>query len=382
MDFWLEKKECTGCFACANICPKKAIILKEDESGFKYPVIDNTKCINCGLCKKTCPILNKSIDNDYKQKVYACWSKDNDNRFVSTSGGLFTEFAKFIINNNGYVFGAAYNNENMVEHIEVNTQSDLEKIRQSKYLQSDINDSFLQTKELLDNNNLVCFCGSPCQIAGLKSFLKKDYSNLITLEFICRGMNSPKAFKSWLKEIEYKEGKKIKKVWFKYKEFGWKKSPKCTRVDFDDNTYKVYSDKNNIYMCGYLNSNLYIRPSCGDCKFNGENRQADITLADFWGIDKELDDDKGTSMILINSTKGDDLFNNIKSNIYFKEKRISDIYDGNGCFTKSVKINKNSQKFLQTINDKNFTKMVKRYGRKSLFKRFGGKIKRMILNRK
>ena len=379
MKIWLDKKDCTGCSACYNICPKNAISMEEDECGFKYPKIDQEKCINCGLCKKTCPIVAKSIQIRYdKPIVYAGWSRDKETRYSSTSGGLFTELTKPIIETGGYVVGACYDEDNMVEHKIVNDLSELKKLSQSKYLQSNTKDIYIQTKKILDSGKVVVFCGAPCQIAGLYKFLKRKYDNLLTIEFICRGMNSPKAYKSWLSEIESNENKKVKKVWFKYKEYGWKKSPKCTRIDFDDNTYKIYNGDDNLYMTGYLGPNLYIRPSCGNCHFNGLSRQADITLADFWGINEELDDDKGTSLILLNSANGKKYFDKIKKQIFFQEKTLSEIYKGNVCFNNSVKINKNSYKFLKELDNSNFSNLIKKYSKVSFIKKIKFIIKKVI----
>lgn len=164
----------------------------------------------------------------------------------------------------------------------------MEKIRQSKYIQSDTKDIYRQIKELLGKNEYVAFCGAPCQVAALQKFLEHDYEKLLTIEFICRGMNSPKAYRAWLDEIEKREAQEVDRVWFKYKENGWKSSPRCTRVDFKKGSYKVYTGKDNLFMEGYLGPNLYIRPSCGKCEFKGLPRCGDITLADFWGIEESM----------------------------------------------------------------------------------------------
>lgn len=375
----LENKKCTGCGVCSNGCPKKAIQMVEDYTGFKYPVVDNSKCINCYLCKKLCPILNVPKENNYeKPKVYACWSKDKKNREISTSGGIFTEVGKYVINNGGKVVGAAYDKNNLVIHRIATSLEELEELRQSKYIQSDSNSIYSDTKNILENGEEILFCGSPCQIAGLKNFLGKDYERLITVEFICRGMNSPKAYKSWLHEIENVENKKVKKVWFKYKINGWKKSPRCTRVDFTDNTYKVYDGEDNKFMKGYLGPNLYIRESCGDCKFNGISRQADITLADFWGIDSNLDDDKGTSMVLLNSNKGEKYFEKIRERIVFFERTLEEVKKGNDCFDNSVVINKKSKEFLGKIDNINFSEMVEQYSKDTIITKVKKMIKRII----
>ncbi len=364
MEIWLEKNKCTGCGACSNICPKGAIKMVEDDCGFKYPIIDKELCVDCGLCKSTCPIVSKYEPNRLnKPIVYATWSNDAENRYISTSGGMFFELAKYIIEHNGFVVGARYNKDNMVEHYLVNNLIELESLRQSKYLQSDTKNIFKETLNAIKTKKLVLFAGSPCQIAGLLKFLKKEYDNLITVEFICRGVNSPKAYRSWLSEIESLENSKVSKVWFKYKMNGWKASPRCTRVDFINGNYKVYDGNSNKYMNGYLGPNLYIRPSCGNCYFKDLPRQADITLADFWGITKDLDDDKGTSLVLINSLNGQKYFNCIEKNIHFEERNLKEIYDGNTCFKESVKINKKSEKFLKSLSDNNFTKMLNKYSK-------------------
>ncbi len=379
MEFWIKNTQCTGCGACINICPVGAIKAVTDNCGFKHPIIDIEKCINCGQCKQTCPILKKLETNkSTKPNVFACWSKDKNVRYKSTTGGMFTEFAKNIIIKGGYVAGAAYGDNNMVIHKIVSDFKGIEELRQSKYIQSDTLMIYQEVKKLLINGKLVAFAGAPCQVAGLYKFLKNDYDNLFTIEFICRGMNSPKAYRAWLDEIQKTEEKKVNRVWFKYKEDGWKKSPKCTRIDFEDNSYKIYKGDDNKFMYGYLNSNLYIRPSCAQCHFNGLPRQADITLADFWGITGELDDDKGTSLVLLNSSKGNEYFSEIKENIHFYERNLEEIYKGNICFTQSVKINKNSEKFLENLNNNNFSKLLKKYGKEPFHKRSVKKVKKII----
>ena len=175
--------------------------------------------------------------------IYAVWSKSADTRFCSTSGGAFTEFAKAIIADGGCVAGAKYNNENLVEHDLIDNLEDIEKLRQSKYMSSSMGDIYKRVKAELASGRLVGFCGSPCQVAGLYSFLGKEYDNLFTMDFICRGMNSPKAFKAWMNEIEHQEGSKVTKVWFKYKEGGWKTSPRRTRLDFENGSHRVYEDE-------------------------------------------------------------------------------------------------------------------------------------------
>lgn len=314
--------------------------------------------------------------------TYAVWSKNEEIRYNSTSGGAFSEFAKVIIDEDGIVVGARYNADNLVEHAMINTYDGIKELRQSKYLSSSMGNIYIKTKELLMAGKLVAFCGSPCQIAGLYSFLGKEYENLFTMDFICRGMNSPKAFKAWLCEIEKNEGSKVSKVWFKYKDGGWKTSPKRTRLDFENGTYKVYEYEKNLYMHGYLTSNLYIRPCCGNCLFKGVPRKSDITFADFWGIESELDDDKGTSMLLVNSEKGRMYFEKIRKNLEVHEKEFNSIFAGNPMFTTSAVVPENGQDFLMDLDNMSFSEAIKKYTPKIPFwkgvlngvKKFGKKV--------
>ncbi len=383
--FWLEKYECTGCGACQNSCVVKAINLVSDDLGFFYPVI-NDKCIDCNNCELVCESrLNNNNNNNNAPvpKTYAAWSLDNDIRFTSTSGGVFSELAQEIINQGGVVVGASYNSDNLVEHIIIEKNSDIAKIRQSKYIQSRINNVFQDIKTNLKKNYLVVFCGTPCQVAGLYAFLGENYyDNLITVDFICRGVNSPKAYASWLKEIELKQKSKVKKVWFKYKKYGWKQSPLCTRVDFENNTFKVFYQNDNLFMKGYLESNLYLRPSCGCCSFKGVPRKSNITLADFWGIEKKFDDDCGTSMLMINNDIGQKFFDQCKHRVMFHERAFNDTFANNACLYNSITINEKSEMFLKKLKNDNFSKLYKRVTKKSLLKSIINKINFFNINYK
>lgn len=363
--FWLDKKNCTGCGACANICPKNAITMHVDSMGFMYPVI-NDSCINCNLCEKICN-ERLSLTNQHPLRVYACWSKDTENRFYSTSGGLVGEIVAPILKAGGYVIGAAYDEDNLVEHISIHSINDLKKIQQSKYLQSDSKKIYKETKELLDCGQKVAFTGTPCQIAALKAYLRHDYENLLTIDFICRGVNSPKAYQAWLKEIEEKYLSKITSVWFKYKVGGWKSSPKRTKLHFDNGKDLVLEGNDNLYMSGYLGPNLYIRPSCGNCAFKGSERNSDLTVADFWGIEKEFDDDKGTSMVMLNSLKGKAAWNDMIDNIQYAEKDVQEAINGNPCFRESVSINPNSELFLKMLDNTSFSKALSKFYKKPIF---------------
>ncbi len=357
---WIEKSRCSGCGACWNVCPAGAIVPKEDDLGFTYPKITN-RCINCNLCEKTCyNRLNCYNENREKPEVYAAWSSNSQIRFKSTSGGIFYEIAKFILEQGGYIVGARYG-DYKVEHAIAKNHDELIALLQSKYVQSDIGFIYKDIKKELDNGRPIAFCGTPCQVAAVKSFLGKKYTNFIAIDFICRGVNSPKAYRAWLYEIENLFKSKIDRVWFKYKKRGWKSSPRRVRLDFADGKNVVFEKEKNTYMTGYLGPNLYIRPSCSKCNFKGSHRTSDITLADFWGVEKKLDDDKGTSMVMVNSDVGKVVFEKISKNLNYYEKEYGQAIVANGCFTSSVSLNPNSEKFLRDLDYESFSVVLKKY---------------------
>lgn len=352
--------------------------MKTDSCGFSYPVI-NEKCIHCNLCEKVCKRrLNLNRKKFEQPQVFAAWSLDKEIRYNSTSGGIFSEIAKFVLTQGGFVAGAAYNRNNLVEHVLISKENELDIIRQSKYIQSDMGVIYQKIKEKLLKGKKVLFCGAPCQVAGLYAYLGEDMSGLSTVDFICRGVNSPKAYLSWLNELEKKQRSRAVKVWFKYKINGWKKSPRCTRIDFENGTNCIQNGEKNTFMSGYLGPNLYIRPCCGECEFKEIPRQGDITLADFWGIDKVLDDDMGTSLVLINSQKGKEIFYQINHRIFLQEREISEVIQGNDCFCNSVKINPKSRIFLESLDRLTFHKALKKYTHKMLLRKIYGKMKHKI----
>ena len=197
-----DKSKCCGCSGCMNICPKNAIIMKEDKNGFKYPIVDKEKCINCGLCEKVCPILNNKKEQQKEIKAYACYNKNIEERLKSSSGGIFILLAKEILKRNGIVFGAAFDENFNVKHISIDNEKDIEKLMGSKYVQSNMGKVYKEVKEFLENGKYILFSGTPCQIEGLKKFLKKDYDKLYTQDIICHGVPSPKI---WQMYLEYQK---------------------------------------------------------------------------------------------------------------------------------------------------------------------------------
>lgn len=356
----IEKKKCTGCGVCSNICPSSCINMGSDIEGFLYPSINSENCINCGMCKKACPVINKvKNDNNLHPPVYAAWSLDEDIRFNSTSGGIFSELAKRIISDRGYVAGARYNDRHLVEHCMISRSDDIHLLRQSKYVQSTAGSIYKEVKEVLNKDKNVMFVGAPCQCAGLLSFLGKEYDNLLLCDFICRGANSPKAYTRYLESMEDKYNSSVKKVWFKNKINGWNKF--CTKIEFE-NGKEYYADRHtDLFMVGYLKHNLYIRPSCYECNFKGFPRNSDITLADFWGIElenKKLDTDKGTSLVIVNSDKGKYYFQQLHEKIYQEEKDIKNAVAFNKCAVESIAKGKYREYFFSKLNSEDFSLII------------------------
>ena len=281
-----SKEDCCGCTACANICPKDAITMKQDKEGFLYPSIDKEKCIDCGICKKICPVLNKQSFKDFNQKAYLFQNKNEDIRKDSTSGGFFSSIAEYVISKNGVVIGASFDNNWKVEHTAATKLEDLNKFRKSKYVQSDLREIFKNIKEYLNNNKMVCFSGTPCQVAGLKSFLQKDYENLILVDIMCHSVPSPLYFEKYKEYILNKmKAKKIFNINFRDKsKYGYKYS--MMTVETDNGTYSEGIDT-DPYLRAFF-KDYSVRPSCYNCKFKTQKRVSDITIWDCFNINESI----------------------------------------------------------------------------------------------
>lgn len=346
----INKKDCCGCSSCANICPKKCINMVSDSEGFLYPEVDKTKCVGCNLCVNSCPLVNKK-SLKRTPVSYGGWNKDEEVRKRSSSGGVFHLLCKFVINKKGVVFGAAFDEKFDVYHTYADNINDCEKFKGSKYVQSVLGNSYSKAKEFLDEGRTVLFTGTPCQIAGLYSFLKKNYKNLITQDIVCHSVPSPKVWTAYKELIG--ERKQITDIQFRNKEKGWKNGTFEVLLDNDTIFSKPYSD--TIYMKGFLNG-LYSRPSCYDCKFANLNRMSDITLGDFWGVDTfypELFDDKGTSIVLVNSKKGNKIFRIIKKGMKTKKVLLKKAIWYNPAVNGSLNMNPNRKLFFKDNSELN-----------------------------
>lgn len=306
-----DKKDCCGCHACASICAHRAITMQADAEGFLYPVVNKDACTDCGLCEQVCPVINQSSPT-LPLKVYAAQSYDEDLRRQSSSGGIFTLLAEAVIREGGVVFGAKFDKEWNVIHAWTEAIDGLAAFRGSKYVQSTIGNTYKEAKDFLLQGRKVLFTGTPCQIAGLKRFLRKDYDNLLTADVICHGVPSPLVWQKYLDEMRAKG--EITAISFRDKTHGWAQyafrlsyipTGATTTTNSKEQTLLLPRSE-NIFMRGFL-SDLYLRPSCHACPARSGKSSSDITLGDFWGIQHvypKLNDNQGHNAVLIRSIKG------------------------------------------------------------------------------
>lgn len=301
----VDKKNCCGCSACASVCPKNCISMQPDSEGFLYPVVDESACIECGLCENVCNELHPYHQRQ-PLKVLAAINKDETIRMKSSSGGIFHILAGSIIKEGGVVFGARFDENWQVVTDFAGDMKGVEAFMGSKYVQSRVGNAYNDVKKFLEEGRKVLFSGTPCQVAGLHKFLRKPFDNLLTVDFVCHGTPSPKVWERYL-DTTVKHGKRISRVDFRNKETGWSNYSFSIRYDDSELTAPLISPHpQNPYMNAFLKE-IILRPSCYDCKAKGCSSQSDITIADFWGINTvfpDMDDDKGTGMIFVNTKKG------------------------------------------------------------------------------
>lgn len=360
----IEKAACTACAACVNICPNNAVQLEADGCGFHYPKVKMEQCISCGQCEQVCPALNKlgnGIPDIHELEVYAAFSKNDNVRYASASGGIFSELSLPVLECKGLVAGVGFLDPYTPAHCLINSSEELPKLRKSKYVQSEIGLLFREVAHHLTSGKQVLFSGTPCQTAGLYNYLGKNYENLILVDIICHGVNSPKAYTAWLKEVEAAHGGQVLHVEFRHKIDGWRKSVWRTKIGFDDGSSIVVHKTEGTFMGGFLKGELYLRPSCGVCKFKGRNRVSDITIGDFWGAPADLNDDRGLSLIVINSAKGARLFDEIKPRITFYKRSYKDVLENNPMYQNSAAINLNSHLFLSSLGERSFSELMGQY---------------------
>lgn len=358
-----EKKKCVGCGACYNICPSKAIKMTADEEGFLYPSINQSKCTKCGLCKNVCQANNLELTENTKRIVFAVKHSDEETRHKSTSGGMFSALADFIIKQGGVIYGVEFGKDFYVKHARATDSEGYSKFRGSKYVQSDIGHSYEKVKEDLSDGKHVLFTGTPCQIAGLNLYLKtyKNKEKLITCEVLCHGAPSPLMWKEHLTLIEKERKVKIIDYKNRSKVKGWNTHNEHAFYNNGKNEYKsklLQNHKDLFY------SHLIIRPSCFECKFAGAPSVADFTIADFWGIDLSINgfnDNKGTSLVILNTEKAQRVFEDIKGTLILRQSNIEDAFKDN---------HKTPAKW--NINRPNFWKDYKAHGYLFVVKKYAG----------
>lgn len=362
-----NKVDCCGCNACGDVCPKQAITFKTDNEGFWYPEVDMEKCVDCGLCEKVCPVIqvDNLKKNDFETpKCFAAQNKNLESLFNSTSGSAFAGFAEKIYKDGGYVGGAVFNEDFSVKQFISNDKNDLEQLRNTKYVQSNSEGFYKEVQRILKEGNKVLVCGLPCQMAGLKAYLRKDYENLIIVDLICLGINSPKILPAYLHWKEEQHGSKIVYYKAKNKELGWRQL--TTKIVFENGDVEYDKRDTNYFTHGFIATHAFARPSCYDCKFKGTPKIADITIGDFWGaeryVGKDFDHDLGTSVVIVNSQKGEEFYQTVRNKYRDTEIEYSDVRKGNPALDISLSLPSfDREQFYNDLSSMSFGEFAEKY---------------------
>ncbi len=354
----VNKVECCGCEACYNVCPKNCIEMKSDEDGFLYPRVNQDTCINCGLCEKVCPIINHvPREKNDNQEAYLMQHNDDEICRQSTAGGAFTGIASYVIEKGGIVFGVEMTEDYKVRHTSAETIEELEKFRNSKYVQSRIGTVFQQVKRELSKGRMVCFSGTPCQVEGLRHFLGKDYENLILVDVVCRAVPSPGVWEKYIKyEVEQKG--EISSVRFRDKTLGYQYST----MELKSKVEKTY--RGGIESQPWLRmffSGMIIRPSCTDCIFRSRYRNSDFTIWDCFNsyeFDKSFNERKGTTRVLVHSEKGRVILEEIKKDYYVSEINADYAVSGVAEMVVSPQCNERKNEFFDYYSSTQFNEIL------------------------
>lgn len=373
-------KNCTGCSSCFNACPKHCIEMVENDEGFLYPKVDKSKCVQCGICLKKCPILNKE-NNSINEEIYVAYNNDDDERMNSSSGGCFVDFATEVLLEKGVVFGAGFDENLRLKHKPIIEKKDLINLQGSKYIQSEIGKSFTKVKEFLEDNKIVLFSGTPCQIAGLKSFLGKTYNNLYTISIVCHGVPSKNVFIKYLNQNYGNEN--VSKINFRDKTYGW--ANYSLNIELKNKKHIINLAKNDSFMKIFL-SNVCLRESCYNCKFKDPQDVSDILIGDFWGVNNikpELNDDKGISIVIIHTQRGKQLLKKCEDKLtIYSNINKSDLVKYNPCIKESVKRPNERDDFFKELNLLSIKELSDKYAPKQgVLKKIKNKIYSIIKRR-
>lgn len=365
----IEKKDCSGCTACASICPLHCIQMQRDDEGFLYPVVNEERCIDCGACEKICPVRMKQPKHAIKE-AYVVQDRRDDIRASSSSGGGYTAIAEYIISRDGTAYGAAYDENYRVHHIGVIHARELGGFRGSKYVQSELEGIYEEIKEKLQYNQWILFSGTPCQVAGLKSYLKEDWDRLITVDIACHGVPSPALWERYLDW--WREYKKcdFTAVEFRSKKYGY--SGSTMRLAFEDGSEYSREPLLQFYK-NTMFAGLSLRPSCHDCHFKTTSRASDFTLFDCWDVNafcSKLDDDRGTTAVLVQSEKGKAVFKNICSNWDYSSVDAEKIICNDGdMITENAKADSRRADFFKDMSVMSLPELNEKYFPLTLKKR-------------
>lgn len=365
---------CTGCHACVSVCPNNCIAMVVNEEGFSFPEINTSKCIQCNLCDRICPVTNEQVKSTHTQ-AYGIKNKNETERRDSSSGGVFSLLAEQILVHGGVVFGAAYNDDFAVQHIAVRDKKDLSRLRNAKYTQSMIGNSFKEIETLLKSGRKVLFSGTPCQCSGLKQFLRKEYDNLLLVDLICHGVPSPKVWQMYINYRSLKEnnGKRPVRINMRSKKTGWSHYGYSTEFDYGEGNITHIHNSEDLFMKVFVD-NICLRNSCSNCVSKGIERCTDFTLGDYWGVwdqHPQLDDDKGTSIVFVHSEKGKKFLKQLDDKMDCIEVDIEEAYKENASLVISSKIHEKRKEFLEKANTTNFQELVLEYFPPKKIKKMG-----------
>lgn len=345
-----QKQDCCGCGACAQVCPQDCISMTADEEGFLYPKIDESRCIQCRKCEAACPILTRQAVPPLAPEAYAAYANDDQTRLVSSSGGIFSLLALWVLRQNGVVFGAAFAEDHSVHHIMIDSEKDLPLLQGSKYVQSRIENTYTEARKQLEQGKTVLFSGVACQIAGLRAFLKKDWDNLYTVDVLCHGVPSPKVWQQYLAGQKQIYGSEISRISFRNKAEGWKQFS-MELVFRNGETYRK-TLHNDPYMRYFL-SDICLRPSCYSCRFKELPHPSDLTLGDAWGIEgwmPEMDDDRGASLVFVNTPAGQVCWEAIQDSLRMQSGNADVMLPPSADSRHSVVEHINRSRFLRAVN--------------------------------
>lgn len=353
---------CTGCRACEQLCPSKCISIAMDNDGFLYPTIDEKKCIQCGLCARRCPSNTYATDvKTKKSSVYAVKLKDKQKLLESSSGGAFTAIAEYVLEKGGAVFGCVYDKDLTARHIRICKKENLELLKGSKYVQSDTGNTFTVAKGLLEKGIYVLYTGTPCQIAGLKAFLKKDYTNLLTVDLICHGVPSPIFFKKYISWIEKHYNGKVLSFIFRDKaKGGWGFTSSVKIKKGKKIKTKTFIPDQSPYYNLFLSGSIY-RICCYKCLYASPNREGDFTIGDFWGIENSHPgflSDGGVSLLMVNSKKARSVFSNLQKWLFYIEATFEEASAENLQLLYPTKMNNMREVYLSASRKGNFESVV------------------------